>query len=127
MLKYFVKIFIYANKRFPSEDYVFLTDSSWAPNVLLILCLSEICTRFDVFLSTTKVECSLFLELDQSITLILVLSVCVAKEFISILWKTFSRTCKFFGDTIIHLQATRVSSVHSKLLTFSECSRLKVA
>ena len=126
MLKYIVKIFI-ANKRFPSEVYVFLTDSSCTPNVLLILCLSEICTRFDVFLSTTKVECSLFLELDQSITLILVLSVCVAKEFISILWKTFSRTCKIFSDTIIRLKATRVRSAPSKLLIFSECSQLKVA
>ena len=67
------------------------------------MCLSEICTRFDVLLSTTKVEYSLFLELDESITLIWVLSVCVTKEFISILWKTFSRTCNFFNDTLIHL------------------------
>ena len=74
MLKYIVKIFI-ANKRFPSEVYVFLlTDSNGAG---FILCLSEMCTRFDVLLSTTKVECSSFLELDQSITLIWVLSVCV--------------------------------------------------
>ena len=64
------------------------------------MCLSEICTRFDVLLSTTKVEYSLFLELDESITLIWVLSVCVTKEFISILWKTFSRTVSF---SMIHL------------------------
>ena len=113
MLKYTVKIFI-ANKRFPSEVYVFLlTDSNGAG---FILCLSEMCTRFDVLLSTTKVECSSFLELDQSITLIWVLSVCVAKEFISVLCKNFSRTCKFFHDTL--LQATRVRPQPSKLLIF---------
>ena len=47
--------------------------------------LSEKYTRFDVLLSITKVEYSLFLELDESITLIWVLPVCVAIEFISIL------------------------------------------
>ena len=66
------------------------------------MCLSEIWTRFDILLSTKKVEYSLFLELDESVTLIWVLSVCVAKEFINILWKTFSRTYKFFNDTLIH-------------------------
>ena len=33
-----------------------------------ILCLSEISARFDVILSTTKVEYCLFSELDESIT-----------------------------------------------------------
>ena len=79
--------------------------SQQTPKVLadLILCLSEICRRFDVILSTTKVEYSLFLQLDESITLIWVLPVCVAKEFISILWKTFTRTCKFFNDICTYL------------------------
>ena len=40
-----------------------------------ILCLSEISARFDVMPSTTKVEYSLFLELDESVTLIFI--VCV--------------------------------------------------
>ena len=40
-----------------------------------ILCLSEISARFDVMQSTKKVQYSLFLELDESVTLIL-LSVC---------------------------------------------------
>ena len=52
MLKYFVKIFL-ANKRFPLEVYVFLTDSEGAD---FILCLSEIWTRFDILLSTTEIE-----------------------------------------------------------------------
>ena len=41
------------------------------------MCLSEICTRFDVILLTAEVEYSLFLELDESITLIWMLSLCV--------------------------------------------------
>ena len=77
--------------------------SQQTPKVLIYLCLSEICTRFDVILLTTKVECSLFLELDESITLIWMLSVCVAKKFISILWRTFSRTSKFFSVTLTFL------------------------
>ena len=40
-----------------------------------ILCLSEITTRFDIMLSTTKIEYSLFLELDESITLIFIVYV----------------------------------------------------
>ena len=43
--------------KLPSEVYVFLTDSSGAD---FILCLSEIGTRFDIILSTTKIEYSLF-------------------------------------------------------------------
>ena len=54
--------------------------SQQTPKVLIYLCLSEICTRFDVILLTTKVECILFLELDESVTLIWMLSVCVAKN-----------------------------------------------
>ena len=38
------KYLFIANERFPSEVYVFLTDS-WCAG--FILCLSEICTRFD--------------------------------------------------------------------------------
>ena len=74
MLKYSMKILI-ANKRFLSEVYVFLLTDSYGAG--FILCLSEMCTRFDVLLSTTKVECSSFLELDESVTLIWVLPVCV--------------------------------------------------
>ena len=46
----------------------------------LLRCLSEIWTRFDILLSTTKVEYNLFLKLDESITLIWVLPVCMTKE-----------------------------------------------
>ena len=62
MLKYFLKIFI-ANKRFPSELYVFLTDTEGAG-------YTEICTRFDVLLSALKFECSLFLYFNLGVVFV---------------------------------------------------------
>ena len=50
-------------------------------------------------LSAIKVEYSLFMELDESTTL-LWLFLCVAKEFISILWRTFTELINF---SMIHL------------------------
>ena len=38
--------------------------------------------------------------MDKSVTSIWVLSACVAKKFITILWKTFTRTCTFFNYTV---------------------------
>ena len=48
----------------------------------MVLILSCVCQKYA---QDIQVEYGLFLELDESITLIRVLSVCVAKEFISIL------------------------------------------
>ena len=57
------KYLFIATKRFPLEVYVDLTDSYGAD---FILCLSEISTRFEAILSTTKVEYSLFLLMFNS-------------------------------------------------------------
>ena len=55
-----------------------------------ILCLSEISAIFDVMPSTTKAEYSLFLELDESITLIFI--VCVRQKNLA-----------FCGELIVEL------------------------
>ena len=98
MLKYSVKIFL-ANKRFPSEVYVFLLTESYGAGFILFL--SEMCIRFDVLLSTTKVGCSSFLELDESITLIWVLSVCVWQKNLLAFYKQLGsglspQSCLYF-------------------------------